>query len=70
MEYQVRLNTGDKFNVVDDKFSVKSFTEEMNNQQVICVNIGGSAIMKHAFVSVVPVDLINKDDEIVIPEAK
>lgn len=70
MEYQVRLNTGDKFNVVDDKFSVKSFTEEMNNQQVICVNIGGSAIMKHAFVSVVPVELINKEDGIITPDTE
>lgn len=58
MEYQVKLNTGDKFNVVDEDFNVVEFTEKMNNQQIACVSIGGSAFNKHSFVSAVPVKTI------------
>lgn len=58
MEYQVKLNNGDKFNVVDENLKVLEFTEKINNQQIAYVSIGDSVINKHSFVSAVPVKSI------------
>ncbi|MGE7840775.1 hypothetical protein ACQKNX_08280 [Lysinibacillus sp. NPDC093712] len=62
MKYQVKLNSGDKFNVVDEYFNVIEFTERMNNQQILFVSIGGSSLNKHTVVSVIPMNLITNNE--------
>lgn len=62
MEYQVKLNSGDKFNVVDENFNAIEFTERMNNQQILFVSIGGSTLNKHTVVSVIPIKLITNNE--------
>lgn len=64
MEYQVKLNSGDKFNVIDTSFNVIEFTEKMNNQQVLFVNIGKTSLNKHSLVSVIPTSLITNNEPI------
>lgn len=64
MEYQVKLNSGDKFNVIDTSFNVIEFTEKMNNQQVLFVNIGETSLNKHSIVSVIPKSLITNNEPI------
>lgn len=60
MEYQVTLNNGDKFKVIDSEFNSTEFTEKMNSPQIICIDIGGVPIMKHSFISAIPVSLITE----------
>lgn len=62
MEYQVSLNNGNKFNVTDENFNVLAFTEKMNDPQIACISIGGSAIIKHSFISVIPLKLITDNE--------
>jgi len=62
MEYQVKLNSGDKFIVIDENFNVIEFTEKMNNQQILFVSIGGTSLNKHTVVSVIPMKLITNNE--------
>ena len=55
MDYNLRLNAGEEYLLKETQFDAKAFTEMLNTQQNLFVNISGIIVTKHAIVGLFPV---------------
>lgn len=55
MDYKLRLNTQEEYVLKGTEFDVTAFTEMLNNQQNLFVNISGIIVIKHSIIGLFPV---------------
>ena len=55
MKYQISLNNGQIINLSDVNLNTDAFTNTLNEQSVIFVNLGGAIVNKHLISMILPV---------------
>lgn len=56
MNYNVQLNNGQTIDLIEANIDVIAFTQTLNEQSVIFVNIGGVIVNKHLIHAIVPME--------------
>ncbi|MER2154793.1 MAG: hypothetical protein ABS917_11410 [Solibacillus sp.] len=59
MVYNVQLNNGNIIELKGAAFDVEAFTNTLNNQQIVFVNLGGAIVNKHLIQAILPVQTEN-----------
>lgn len=55
MNYELRLRTGERFNLSGAEINADNLTETLNSQQVSFINFGGIVLQKHVVEGLVPI---------------
>lgn len=54
MNYKVLLSNGNTIDLLEANMDVKAFTQTLNEQAVIFVNLGGAIVNKHLIQAITP----------------
>lgn len=54
MNYKVQLNNGHTIDLLEANMDVIAFTQTLNEQTVIFVNLGGAIVNKHLIQAITP----------------
>lgn len=55
MRYNLRLRTGETFNLSGASIDANTLVDLLNNQQILFINFGGIVISKHVVEGLIPI---------------